>query len=134
MMETAGMGISPDDEKRIKTAVESTCERCGNYRPFSLLEIHLISHQKSRSAKKDPSLCILVLCPDCHQQIHSIPVSVKEERIISQSRNFFIRKDLRKILGYRSKPYTPVGDIDLAQIYEKEFVAFPPQGSFRLSG
>jgi hypothetical protein len=50
------------------------------------------------------------------------------------SRNFFVRRDLRKIFGYRSKPYAPPGDIDLSEIYENEFKAFSPPGSFRLSG
>jgi len=134
MTEASGIGIGPDEEKRIKVAVESTCELCGTYMPLSLLGVHRISCRQSRSEKEDRSLCILVVCPDCHRQIHTIPVPVKVQRFISGSRNFFVRRDMRKIFGYRSKPYAPPGDIDLSEIYENEFKAFPPTGSFRISG
>jgi hypothetical protein len=129
MAETDCLGIGPEEERKLKTSVESTCELCGNYTPLSLLEIHLISRRQTKKEVRDPSLRILVACPLCHYQLHAIPVPVKLQRLIAGHRNFFIRRDLRNVLGYKPKPYTPPEDQDIPAIYE-DYKNFPN----RLSG
>jgi len=122
-------GIGPEEERQLKKAVESTCEVCGSYTPLSFLEIHLISRRRTKAVMRDPSLRILVVCRDCHTRPHTIPVSVKMQRAVAGSRNFFVRKDLRKVLGYIPAPYRPPEDQDLGEIYEN-YRNFPQ----RLSG
>jgi hypothetical protein len=134
MSEAECMGVGPEEEKKIKIAVESTCELCSSYAPLSLLEVHLISRRRTEAEVKDPSLRVLVACPDCHRQVHSIPVPVKLQRSIAASRRFFIRRDIRKVLGYKPKPYTPPENPDVSQIFEDDYKTFPPPGSYRLSG
>ena len=133
MPETDCTGITPVQEKKIKFAVENTCERCHDYFPESLLKIHLISRRIYPEMIRDPSARILVVCHLCHQDIHTIPVTSKKQRAIAKKRTFFTRRDLRQLLGYKPKPYTAPDSIDLAQIYE-EYLGRCPQGSYRMGG
>jgi hypothetical protein len=58
---------------------------------------------------------------------------VKNQRAIISRRSFFIRQDIRKVIGYTPKPYSPPDNTDVSLMYEDWFYHFPP-GSFRLSG
>jgi hypothetical protein len=131
--ETDCMGITPVQERRCKTAVENTCERCHDYFPAIHLEIHLISRRIYREMKRDPAARILIVCHLCHNEIHTLPVPVKKQRMIVAKRGFYIRRDLRRVLGYRPAPYHAPDSIDLAQVYE-EYLGRCPQGSYRMSG
>jgi hypothetical protein len=125
-------GLTPAQEKKIKIAVEGHCELCSEYSALPFLEIHRISRRLYREMVRDPSTRILVVCHLCHQHIHELPVLVKNQRAIVSRRSFFIRQDLRRILGYRPKPYAPPND-PVSQMYEDYFYHFPP-GSYRLGG
>ena len=114
MAETDCMGITPVQEKKCKSAVENTCERCHDYFPASLLELHLISRRIYRGMIRDPSARILVVCQICHKDIHTIPVPVKKQRAIVGKRGFYVRRDLRRVLGYKPAPYCAPDSIDLA--------------------
>jgi hypothetical protein len=83
--------------------------------------------------KRDPSTRLLIVCPYCHHHIHNLPVSTGKQRAIAKRRSFFIRRDMRKILGYQPRPYQAPDDINLAVIYE-EYFGRCPTGSYRLSG
>ena len=72
-------------------------------------------------------------CHLCHNEIHTLPVPVKKQRAIAGKRGFYIRRDLRRVLGYRPAPYCAPDSIDLAQVYE-EYLGRCPQGSYRMSG
>jgi hypothetical protein len=133
MAETDCMGITPVQEEKCKTAVENTCERCHDYVPASHLELHLISRRIYREMARDPSARILVVCHLCHTEIHSIPVTVKKQRAIVKRRGFYVRRDLRRVLGYTPAPYAAPDSIDLAVIYEEYFDRCPP-GSYRMGG
>ncbi len=133
MTETDCMGITPVQEKKCKRAVENTCERCHDYFPASDLEIHLISRRVYHEMARDPSARILVVCHICHNDIHSIPVTVKKQRGIAAKRGFYTRRDLRRVLGYRPASYCAPDSIDLAVIYEEYFDRCPP-GSYRMGG
>jgi len=133
MPEADCKGINPVQAQKIKIAAESTCELCREYHPVSLLEIHMISRRIYREMVRDPSARILVVCEPCHRHIHKLPVLVKKQRAIVKDRPFHMRQDMRRVLGYKPKPYLPPDTIDLAQIYEDYFNRIPP-GSFRMAG
>ena len=133
MAETDCMGITPVQEKKCKIAVENTCERCRDYFTASRLELHLISRRIYREMVHDPSARILVVCQICHEDIHTLPVPVKKQRAIVGRRGFYIRRDLRRVLGYKPVPYCAPNSIDLAQVYEEYFDRCAP-GSYRLGG
>jgi hypothetical protein len=125
--------LSPVQERKLKLAVEGNCELCSEYFALSFLEVHRISRRQYREMVRDPSTRVLVVCRLCHDHIHRLPVPVKQQRAIVSRRSFFIRRDIRKALGYQPKPYTPPDNPDFAQMYEDWFYHFPP-GSFRLGG
>ena len=133
MRESEYPGLTREQEKNVKRAVEGTCELCSEYFALPLLEIHRISRRLYREMVRDPSTRILVVCGPCHQHIHQLPVRVKDQRAIVSCRPFFIRQDLRKALGYKSKPYSPPQTSAISEMYEEYFYHFPP-GSFRLGG
>jgi hypothetical protein len=126
-------GLTPDQEREVKRAVEGTCELCTEYFAFPLLEIHRISRKIYREMERDPSKRILVVCGPCHQHIHRLPVHVKDQRAIVDSRPFYIRQGIRKALGYKPKPYSPPRESSIPAMYDEYFYHFPP-GSFRLGG
>jgi hypothetical protein len=126
-------GLTREQEKKLKLAVEQSCELCSEYFALPFLEIHRISRRLYREMVRDPSARILVVCRLCHDHIHRLPVRVKDQRAIVSRRSFFVRRDIRRVLGYRPKPYSPPDDIDVSQIYEEYFHTTPP-GSFRLGG
>jgi len=82
---------------------------------------------------RDLSARILVVCQSCHNHIHRLPVPVGKQRVLVKARSFFIRRDLRRILGYVPKPYQAPDDINIALIYEETMGRFP-WGSYRLAG
>jgi hypothetical protein len=126
-------GLTPVQEKKLKLAVEGSCELCSEYFALPFLEIHRISRRMYREMVRDPSTRFLVVCHLCHSHIHRLPVRVKDQRAIVSRRSFFVRRDIRKILGYTPKPYSPPDDIDFSRIYEDFFNHIAP-GSFRMSG
>ncbi|RPI37540.1 MAG: hypothetical protein EHM53_10485 [Methanoregulaceae archaeon] len=126
-------GLTLEQEKQLKLAVEGTCELCSEYIALQFLEIHRISRRLYREMVRDPSTRILVVCQICHHHIHRLPVRVRDQRAIVSRRSFFIRRDIRRVLRYTPKPYSPPDDGDLSLMYEDYFYHFPP-GSFRLGG
>ncbi|MFZ1127601.1 hypothetical protein [Methanoregula sp.] len=126
-------GLTRVQERKIKIAVEGTCELCSGYFALPLLEIHRISRRLYREMVRDPSARILVVCDLCHRHIHRLPVRVKDQRAMVSRRPYFVRQEIRKALGYTPKPYIPPRDAALSEMYEVYFYHFPP-GSFRLGG
>jgi len=126
-------GLTGQQENALKTAVEGTCELCREYRPFPFLEIHQVSNRLYREMISDPSTRILIVCRECHRHIHKLPVRIKEQRKIVLRRSFFIRRDLRRALGYLPKTCTPPRNTESIEIGDEYFFHFPP-GSFRFSG
>jgi len=125
--------LTPLQEENLKTAVENTCELCHEYFPSSLLDIHLISRRPTKEMKRDPSTRILVVCGLCHAHIHRLPVPTAKQRSLVKNRLFYIRRDMRKIVGYTPKPYQAPDDIDLYVILEENFGHGSP-GPYRISG
>lgn len=111
--------LNPVKERRVKRSVGCRCELCGEAFPADLLEIHLLPGD-GRRVKPGPDLQreILVLCPRCHREIHEFRVPRADQKTIVRSRPAGIRREIRAILGYNPKPYTPP-DVDLAAVYEE---------------
>jgi hypothetical protein len=133
MPECTCMSITPIQEEKLKIAVENTCELCHDYFPSLFLEIHSISRYLTKEMKHDQSTRILIVCLMCHAHIHQLPVSIGKQRALVKHRSFYIRRDIRRILGYVPKPYRAPDDINLYVVYEEYFGRGSP-GSYRLSG
>ncbi|MFA5213909.1 MAG: hypothetical protein WC406_11280 [Methanoregula sp.] len=131
MTEVACLGIDASQEKKCTYAVENTCELCHDYFPSPLLCLHLISHHIYREMARDPSTRILVVCELCHELIHSLPVPVKKQRVLVGRRTFFVRRDLRRALGYKPAPYEAPATVDIAQVYE-EYLGRSQTGAYHM--
>ena len=106
--------------KRVKLAAGSRCEICTGEFPLSILEIHLIPGKGEREASTGPDLQreILILCPACHREIHAFHIPRADQKILVRSRPSGVRREIRRVLGYQPKPYTPP-DVDLAAVYDE---------------
>ena len=113
--------LRPEKRIRVIIAAESTCELCREYTPVSLLELHRIPGSPKTRNGDDPQKSILVLCCACHEHVHVLPLSRKRQRTIVRKRGFEVRRDMRKVLGYKPKPYLPPDNIDLARHYDSLF-------------
>ena len=133
MPEYICVSIPPIQEEKLKIASENTCELCHEYYPSLFLQIHIISRHPTKEMKHDPSTRILIVCQTCHAHIHKLPVSIEKQRALVKNRSFYIRRDMRRILGYVPKPYKAPDDINLYVIYE-EYFGRGSSGSYRLSG
>ncbi|MCJ7742501.1 MAG: hypothetical protein MUO95_07465, partial [Methanoregula sp.] len=101
--------------------------------PSLFLEIHIISRHPTKEMKHDPSTRVLIVCQSCHSHVHRLPVSIGKQRALVKNRSFYIRRDIRRIMGYVPKPYRAPDDINFYVIYEEYFGRGSP-GSYRLSG
>jgi hypothetical protein len=113
------LNLNPVKERRVKRAAGLRCELCGGTYPSDLLEIHLLPGN-GRRVNPGPDLQreILVLCHRCHREIHESRVSRADQKTLVRSRTAGVRKEIRAILGYHPKPYTPP-EADLAAVYEE---------------
>ena len=125
--------LTPDQEKKLKLAVEGNCELCSEYCAFPFPEIHQISKRHYHEMTRDPLTRILVVCQLCHRHRHQLAVRVRDQHAIVFRRSFLVQQDIRKIPGSTPKPYAPPDDTDTSRTYEDYFYHVPP-GSFRLGG
>lgn len=113
--------ISPEHRKRVILAAESTCELCGEYLPVQCLELHRIPGSQKMGVANDPQRGLLVLCHPCHVLVHSLPLPRERQRVLVGKRDFYCRRDMRRILGYRQKPYRPPEETDWERLYNSVF-------------
>lgn len=111
--------VNPVKERRVKQAVRLCCELCGGAFPADILELHLLP-QDGAGVAPGPDLQreLLVLCPRCHREIHSCRTPRADQKQLVRARPAGARKEIRLILGWFPKPYTPP-DVDLAALYEE---------------
>lgn len=125
MAEPRYCGLSPDQENRIKRAVESTCEICREYTPLSFLVLHgLPLRHRGRNPCKEREKNLIVVCDACQRLIREQPVPVTKLRARIAARPFGVRREILLALGYVSKAITPPDDPDYPRIYDdtlKEF-------------
>jgi hypothetical protein len=126
--------LTAEQEERIKLAAENTCELCREYFPSGELAIHGIGKKKAAGKARDPSVQILVLCRECHRHVHALPVPVARQREIVRRRSFYVRRDIRAVLGYRPEPYEAPESVDIATVYEEHFDRGPAAGPYRPGG
>jgi hypothetical protein len=112
--------LPPVKAKRVKLAAGSRCEICDGEFRLSILEIHLVPREGGRSASAGPDLQreILILCPACHREIHAFRIPRADQKILVRSRPSGVRREMRRVLGYKPKPYSPP-EVDLAVVYEE---------------
>jgi hypothetical protein len=112
--------LPPVKAKRVKLAAGARCEICdGEYR-LSILEIHLIPQEGGRRVRTGLDLQreILILCPACHREIHAFQIPRADQKILVRVRPSGVRREIRRVLGYKPEPYSPP-EVDLAVVYEE---------------
>jgi hypothetical protein len=111
--------ISAVKEKKLKLAAGCRCERCAESFPLRLLELHFLEDPAASSGTifRDVQKFILVVCPVCHHEIHSVPVPAADVKEIVRSRPAAARRAMRRILSYIPQPYHPPENTDLAQVF-----------------
>jgi hypothetical protein len=118
-------GLTPEQEDRIKRAVESTCELCREYLPFSHLLPHVLrSRHREKNTCKEREKNLIVVCDACERLITGQPVPEEKLRARIAARPFSVRREILLALGYVPKPISPPEDPDLARVYDdtlKEF-------------
>jgi hypothetical protein len=113
------LNLNPVKERRVKHSVGCICELCGGAYPSDLLEIHLLPGDRRRvKPGTDLQREILVLCPRCHREIHKFRLPRADQKTLVRSRPAGVRREIRAILGYTPRPYTPP-DADLAAVFEE---------------
>jgi hypothetical protein len=105
--------------KRIKLAVESRCEICGRQAGLEDMGIHSFLEEAEDSYEPaDLEQFLLVLCNGCHRDIHSYPITIQEQESLIQTRHKPVRENIRAILAYNPKPYSPP-EIDMEDVYRE---------------
>ena len=122
--------LTPEQIKRIGQAIGSRCEFCSIRFPAPLLYFHCIYGENTApDEKEDLEQMILVVCPVCHGLLHSLPPERRtwsmQKRLI-RNRPLGVKRKIREILGYRSRPYTPP-PVDIAEVFEE----YQQRGGFR---
>lgn len=104
--------------KKIKIAVGHRCELCGRESPIDDLEIHALIDEQQAEGRLPVDLesFLLVLCFSCHSDLHRYGVTFDEESLLVSQRSAESRKNIRDILSYTPKPYTPP-DTDMVEAY-----------------
>ncbi|HUU76228.1 MAG TPA: hypothetical protein VMW63_09085 [Methanoregulaceae archaeon] len=120
-MPARGM-VSNIQEMKIKLAVQFRCEWCEETKSPAILDLHLlVDDTGSYLPTPDPQKKILVLCPDCHRDIHEIPLPLQMQKDLVRKRSFARKKRIRAILDYTPPPYAPPDNQNYAEIYEECF-------------
>lgn len=115
-------GLDPGTCAVIVMAVGGACEWCRERYPLSLFEIHRIYPGDAcpDRVRSDPQKGILVLCPICHRHVHDDSVPEDEQKEVIRNRPGPVRNQLRQVLGYSPRPYTPP-ETDIERSYEECF-------------
>lgn len=110
-------------ERAVKTLLERRCEWCDEQFAASRLELHRILPEPGHRIPEspDPQKRFLLLCQECHRDVHNIPLPRHLQKDLVRKRPQEIRKALRILFEYTPKPYEPPDTADFAEIYEECF-------------
>jgi hypothetical protein len=109
----------PVKAKRIKLAARASCEICGRTESLEDLEVHsFLGEAEDQYSHADLERFLLILCKGCHRDLHTCSITVQEQEALIQGRPAPIRKNIRIILSYVPKSYTPP-EIDLEEAYRE---------------
>ncbi|MDT8357651.1 MAG: hypothetical protein RQ758_04015 [Methanomicrobiaceae archaeon] len=122
--------LTPEQRLGILRAMGCRCEFCSIRFPAAFLRIHCIYGENAAPDEEgDLDKMILVVCPVCHGLLHALPTEIRtwsmQKRLI-RNRPLGVKRKIREVLGYRSRPYTPP-PVDLAEIFEE----FQQRGGFQ---
>ncbi|MDD1672592.1 MAG: hypothetical protein LUO82_06295 [Methanomicrobiales archaeon] len=108
----------PIKAKKIKLVVSLRCELCGREHPLDELGIHTMIDEKVAQQQLPADLegFLLVLCTWCHWDLHAFSVPISEQEELIRERPEMIRHQIRQILAYTPKPYTPP-NTDMEQFF-----------------
>lgn len=109
----------PLKTKRIKLAVRTSCEVCGRAEALEDLEVHsFLEEAEDQYSPADLEQFLLILCNQCHQGIHDCMITAPEQEALVQQRPVQIREEIRAILRYVPKLYTPP-EVDMEDSYRE---------------
>ncbi|MEM2124093.1 MAG: hypothetical protein QXL43_02005 [Methanolinea sp.] len=110
--------VHPEKAGAVRRAVGSLCEVCGSTLTDDAFVIHSFCDpgEEALASPEDLERYLLVLCPRCHEEIHSRQVPVHGQAAIVRGRSEAISLKIRKILGYVPRHYTPP-DSDVESAY-----------------
>jgi|MTBAKMStandDraft_1061839.scaffolds.fasta_scaffold38215_3 hypothetical protein len=110
-------------KRAVKKLLEGTCEWCDRQYAASCLELHRILPEPGRRPPEspDPQKRFLLLCHQCHRDVHHIPLPRHLQKDLVRKRPPEIKKALRILFDYTPKPYEPPDTADPAEIYEECF-------------
>lgn len=109
---------NPVRGNRIKRAVGSRCELCGEEEALDNLVVHTITGEEE-GGEQSPEVMepfLLVLCFRCHNAIHAFHAPPGEQEGLASQRPEPLRHEIRRILSYVPRPYTPP-DTDMEEAY-----------------
>ena len=109
---------NPIRGNRIKRAVGLRCELCGDEEALDNLVVHAIIGEE-REKDQSPEVMepfLLVLCSRCHNAIHAFDAPPGEQEALARQRPETLRHEIRRILSYIPRPYTPP-DTDMEEAY-----------------
>jgi hypothetical protein len=110
----------PVKARRLKRATGCRCENCSNAFPMAALELYFIGQQPDIDNKNvDLQEHLLILCPGCGRSFRSGNVDVSLQKELVCHRMPKIRDQIREILEYRPRDYTPPGDFDLEAVFQE---------------
>jgi hypothetical protein len=72
--------------RTLKNATGERCECCERGVTASLIEIHCIPGTGSRKSNRDPSLYLLLLCPECHASLHRFDIPPEQQHLLVKAR------------------------------------------------
>ena len=103
---------------RIKRAVGSRCELCGDEEAVDNLVVHTIIGKEGEKDQSPEVMepFLLVLCFRCHDAIHAFDAPTGEQERLAKQRPEPVRKEIRRILTSVPRPYT-APDTDMEEAY-----------------
>ncbi|OPX69061.1 MAG: hypothetical protein A4E37_00621 [Methanoregulaceae archaeon PtaB.Bin056] len=109
----------PIRARKVKEAAGSKCELCGKISNTDELEVHtFIDPGEEQEMPAEELECfLLVLCPQCHEDLHELPAGCEVQQMLVGQREDSIKRRIRAILGYIPSPYTPP-DSDVEAAYK----------------
>lgn len=109
----------PLKAKRIKLTVGTSCEVCGHAGALEELEVHsFLEEAEDRYSLADLERFLLILCHRCHWEIHTYAISIPEQEALVRERPEQIREEIRAILAYIPKSYTPP-EVDMEDAFKE---------------
>jgi hypothetical protein len=108
-------------KKGIIIILDGRCEWCDEIFPLYNLILHAIVPKKGMPVSPDPQKRFLLLCRQCHKDLHSLSLPYHLQKDLLKRRNYDMRNALRTFLNYKPKPYYPPDNFDMFEIYEECF-------------